>query len=186
MTTPRPGDTIEPTRLRARWAYAELTSNRFGSSFQTLVSQGIWSKAVKRVPFSDLDEREVDCLVAALNIHPDRGGMACALDQHKEFQCVEWTASQLLQTVTVPGLGWLPLTSLACPSTEEEQSLRNKVDNGSPSGEPFEQSEPIIVVCGAPWAETKGSRLLLEGTSRSLWFLSKCGPCDRILVWLGT
>jgi hypothetical protein len=184
MALPRVGQQITPFELKARWAYGELISRRFSESYRTLVAPGLFDLAGSGTPFERLDMGEVKHLAAALDAHPDRHAFATALDLYERFECVLWTASDLRKVVCVPGLRWRSLLDLLEPPDLDAREVRNWIDNGDTPTKPFEQVEPVIVLLRVEQPEARGRPVLLEGTSRSLWFLSWPPASGKIYVWV--
>jgi hypothetical protein len=177
------GQKISRDTLKARWAYAELTSSRFANSYTGLVSDGLFARARGNVPFGELSENDRNELIEALNRHKGRCGLVPALAPHESFICVAWTREQLLATICVPGLQWIPLADLVSMRGPFERSHPRAAAKEIPSNQEIQQIEPIIVLPDFIDLEHRGP-LLLEGTFRSVMFLRCRDPSARIMVWI--
>lgn len=183
MSLPAPGEEVTSRVLKARWAYSELKSPRFSEAYRDLVDVAVYAKADSETPFSTLSGAEVDMLVHALD--SVRRSLTPALDHHSHFRCMRWGAAMLGEAVCVPGLGFLPLKQLRHPMSDFDRQMRIKVDRGRDPTEPFTQHEPLIVISGTAYPDANARHVLLEGTYRGLWFLTRPPQSDAIYVWLG-
>lgn len=171
------GKSIDRNELKARWAYAELASSRFGNSFKKADPDPLFQKAVSSVHFETLSHPEKSDLIVRLDSHHDRKGLAPALNRFATFRCVEWTRSELLRAFCVPGLNWTSLSQYPTlpPSFNQLLTSIEPTDR-------FAQGEPIIVI---PFNDgVHIGDLLLEGTRRSVLFLRlPATDPTKIFVW---
>lgn len=171
------GQVIDREELEARWAYAELRSTRFAASFKTDGTDQIFDKAQSGEPFSNLSQDERADLAGRLRNHHDRSGLAAGLQPFASYKAVEKTRADLLSVICVPGLGWRSLTEVVA----DPDSGPAKTVAQLPSDTEFDQDEPIIII---PYDKNgKTIQLLLEGTFRSAFFLSRNKP-NTIVAWV--
>ena len=142
------GKKISCEEFKARWAYSELTSDRFAHMYEKPGTEALFDKARRGVPFDDLSSDEKRQLVAMITQCADRAGLLPALNGFRHLVCEPWTKEQLLETVTVPGLRWRPFRDFINePSSSSGNPLDPRVVTEKiPSTQKFNQTEPICVV----------------------------------------
>jgi hypothetical protein len=183
------GQVATTHEVKARWAFAEMKSIRFGDAYP---NSDLKQKAVDGVPFCELTLDEHNELVTQLHTHA-RGDFSHSVDGCLEYICEGWSKSQLLQAWALPAFH--PQGQNQCiPYSvfHTSPSLTDSSGNPQPSdprsqplaAEAFGASEPGIVVdlpLNHPLLPTGGS-VLLEGYGRSRHFMND-PSAERFLVW---
>jgi hypothetical protein len=182
------GPMISAHELKARWAYSEMASSRWGRHF---VQQhpALMRKANSGVPFANLGAREHDELVQALPLarHP---AFIASIDQcAAQYEFQRWSKGQLCHAWALPAFN--PPAKIQ-PIPYYDFFIR-RPDTG-PGGQPedtdprvtyaraaiaFNPHHEAVIVVGQP-----GHYVLLEGTLRSVIFMNSAGNSQRLNVWV--
>ena len=174
------GTIIGVAELKARWAYAEINSSRFGGLYIPHVPPHIAEAARLGVPFNELEEQDWPTLAAILG--QVRGpGLVDQLDQYGEngFECAHWDATKLLNSVTLPCFGQVQYYRfLAMPgkATKAHDTDPRLASAAIPFDESFCVEEPVIALQERDYAR------LLEGYLRSILWLRN--PSAPLPVWV--
>lgn len=176
---------ITPSVLAARWAYVELRSPRFASTYDLPTTHPIRRKSMAQVPFESLLEADIGLLRDLLKRHPDRGpGFYPVLMSFSAYTLRAYDRDALSNVSLAPGLGWERFGDFAAGQTASSigVELRAELDAVPPG--PFVPTEPPIIVPCVSGA--KRFSLLLEGTLRSLLYAREQVPPQKLDVWVPT
>jgi hypothetical protein len=176
------GQTATGEEIKARWAYSELTSPRFGPGYVGHGPVHLFEMAKRGEPFSEVSPADWDILRDMLIQR--RGSMPATLDHAATYKCQGWRRSQLLSVRALPSFNPLG-NGQAIP-------YRNFLDGAPTAGNDdprtvfaaitlpakYEQAEPVVIV------RVCNEFLLLEGYLRSLLFAKSIDPDAELLVWV--
>jgi hypothetical protein len=184
------GTQITAHEAKARWAYGELTSGRFGKNYLGKGPQHIHDFAAAKNPFTTLMPADHDALAAML----DRGRdptVAMSVDTSPLYRCEAWTKGQLVHAWALPAFN-TPAKIRPMPYYDFYTGIPNTGPGGLPEdsdariaaraipyGTPFNQNHEPVIVIGEP-----GRHVLLEGYLRSIIFMRSSDPSHRLLVWV--
>jgi hypothetical protein len=174
---------ITSEEVKARWAYAEINSQRFGGTYEANLPSDVYASAMGRVPFENLSSEVWPALLAALK----QARNPSFIDKIDAFgaptyECVEWQVVDLLNCSTLPCFGGMTYWKfLAMPPAVD---AAGNLDRGDPRFVshriPFDPSysiqEPLIAIV------VSGRPMLIEGYLRSLLWLRN--PIRPFLMWL--
>lgn len=186
------GRTITAHELKARWAYSELRSPRFGENYTGLGPLRLYQMSAKGVPFSELGKADHDPLVEMLN-HGRSPSMVAAIGNRADtYRCEAWTKGQLSHTWVLPIYN--PAANGICiryydfylgspiigPSGEIDETDARVAAQAIPLNYSVDTAhEPGIVVrVGA------SSLMLLDGYLRSILFMRSSDSGHRFRVWV--
>jgi hypothetical protein len=176
--------------VKARRAYSEISSLRFGSKYVGRGSEHLRRLALAGVPFSDVDPGDWSVLVSMAEQGRNKE-MIDSIDAFgaPSFRCESWRVEDLLNVQTLPLFGHLSysafLTRNPCavlrngiPAFDEadQRVIAWSID----PAQPFEQIEPVIVI------RVQDKPLLLDGYLRSVLWFRKSDPAKPLLAWLST
>ena len=178
------GQLISAHVVKARWAYFELASERFGPAYAGSGPQHLFDAARAGEPFSKLDASDHHELVRMLNFARP-GPFAAVVDTSPLYRCKALTAEQLSQLWALPSFGLGPTNSgiQLMDFFHKTYGAGNVPSAGDPrsaaaTGKPLPADhEPVIVI------RTNGRHVLLEGYSRAVAFMSATNTADRLLAW---
>jgi hypothetical protein len=184
------GAQITAHEAKARWAYSELLSSRFGKNYVGVGAKHIYDAAAAKNPFSTLLPADHDELAKML----DRGrdpALTAMVDSSPLYRSEAWTKGQLAHTWALPAFN-PPAKRSAIPYYDFYTGRPNTGPAGTaedsdprvaaraiPYGTPFNQSHEPVIVIGEP-----GKYVLLEGYLRSIIFMRSSDPSHRLLVWV--
>jgi hypothetical protein len=167
--------------VKARWAFSEVTSERFGGPYGSSLSQPVHQRIVAGCEFAEVDYGDWDDLIRGLNTARN-DQFTENVDRHGPdgYVCADWSAEKLLATLVIPNFGeglryrqFLTMFPMSHPQT-------GAIDLHDPrfrswaipvSSTPSQQREPLIAIGGDP------DHMLLEGYLRSiLWLRNPAEP----------
>ncbi len=176
--------------IKARWAYNELASPRFGRSYAGVGPRHIHDMAAARNPFAAITAADQNELVKMLE--KGRGPeVAATIDASPHYRCEAWSKGQLCQSFALPAFNPpakvkpIPYydfyigTPNTGPGGTAESSDPRVIAGAIPPGTPFQEFHEPIIVSGSP-----GNYLLLEGYLRSIIFMRAAHASQRLLAWL--
>jgi hypothetical protein len=177
------GTVIGIEELKARWAYTEITSSRYGGFYRQRLGAAVVDLADRSTRFGDLPRSELPELAAALEaVRPPAFVDLVRRYGADRYECVHWRLSQVLNCRTLPQYGTVPFyTFLAQPmardaANEPRRSDPRYVANAVPESEVSAVAEPAIaVVIGK-------HPILVDGYLRTILWLRK--PGDALPVWV--
>jgi hypothetical protein len=183
------GDIASAHVVKARWAYAELTSTRFGRRYRGRGSRHIHDAAAAGRPFSQLTAADIDELVVMLSRAREHEFLA-AVDAHPRFCCEALTREQVAQLHVLPTFwpkGQVPTEYMTymdfysqtfgrgnVPLKADPRAIAKGIDPSMLIGE----QEPVIVI------RISRRQLLLEGYLRSVLFMRHPDQSLRLRAWL--
>jgi hypothetical protein len=88
--------------VKARWAYSELESTRFGTNYTGFGSQELHEKKAAGVPFSALTSQDHDALVQMLYVARNQAFAQSVDNYGSTYECQAWTRGQLVQVWALP------------------------------------------------------------------------------------
>jgi hypothetical protein len=179
--------------VKARWAYGEITSPRFGKKFVNIGPQHLHDSAHGRIPFSDVHERDWPALVEMLRQARNERFVSAIDECANIYECQEWTKAQLAGAYAVSGfnpphfLDHIPYMSFynsppligsdGKPQSSDPRFRAASIDPNTP----FVQDEPVIMV-----RDVNHRYILLEGYVRSILFMRSPNLNTRLLAWVPT
>lgn len=177
------GTIISAAEVKARWAYGEVTSDRFGAAYATHLPSDLFQRATAGRPFSEVPASEWPALIDVLENHARNKQFVDCIDTFGAPQYVweEWNVTQLLNSVVIPAFQSSPyLLFLARPPA----ATNGVVDTTDPRHKsysiPFDPDffpgEPLTVI------QVQSSYMLFEGYLRSILWLRN--PTKPLPVWL--
>ena len=185
------GQRVTTRIAKARWAWSELTSPRFGPKYASRGTQAIRLQTLAKsgTKFEDLSDLDRDILVSLLEQH--QAGFMPGLASIKEFVCTEWTKEDVERTYTIQSLS--PQKDRNIPYYEfiknppymvggqpEWSDPRVSAKNDWPAGKAYELMEPAIALYPQG---PGGVKMLVDGYAQSVIFMRNGKDTDRFLVW---
>lgn len=183
------GRVATPVEVKARWAYSELTSHRFGRNYVGRGPQRLHDMAASGQPFSNLQIEDwpelVVMLVAGRN--PQFVGQ---VDSSPSYVCEGWDQNRLLSARALslfnPGGNRLPISYRDFYAGQPLVAADGQPDASDPRAaiasivipQEYSQDEPVIVI------DDGDHYLLLEGYLRSLLFMRSLDRTAELLVWV--
>ena len=181
MLAPRRRE-VSLQEVKARWAYSEITSERWGENYAGLVDPALYAMARARLPF----EAAIHWQEPLAQIITERqAGLVGILDTSPSFVRVELTARQLHRLWAIPTMfkdrDVRRYARLFPVSPNENPVVSTEWENVCAAAErvkrPFVQEHEAIV------AKASNAPMLLEGYLRSLLFHRANDPARRFKVW---
>lgn len=183
------GTTATSTEVKARWAYAEISSARFGKGYAGHGPAYLHALARGGTPFSAVDPRDWPHLVDMAH-HGRNKDFVDNVDScgSPTYRCDGWQMTDLLGTLVLPTFGRVPYpTFLTKNPSIVLKSGMPVFDDADPRvvawsidpNLPFDQVEPIIII-----KVDNGRPMILEGYLRSLLWLRMNDPSRPLLAWL--
>ena len=164
------GQTATAREIKARWAYSEVLSDRFGGPYSLILDRPLLDRIKGGCPFNEIEERHWDFLILGLNAarSPRFSGNIDTCGS-KGYVCVEWSIDDLLNSRVLPhfGLGLCYrefltlLPASAGPGAIDPADPRLKAWM-TPLQPAFAQNEPLISI------RISAELMLIEGYARSL------------------
>ena len=164
--------------MKRRWVYSELGSPRWSAAYaQHRGETPLLEKARLRVPFASLNAAELAQLLAYAPQSSQRGRMA-RLNNHPQYQLVDWDKAQLRATRTIQAYDALPYPEVlagVCKPGEEATDAREAAKSL-----PYYPGvwEAGIAVDGPD------TYLLLDGYTRSVVFMRDAPADGRFAIWV--
>jgi hypothetical protein len=183
MTESMKGRVISAEEAKARWAYTEINSERFGRTYETDLPAELFKGAKDGVPFERIAAIHYPILIAALK-RSRNAGFIDKVDRWGApiYECVEWQVTDLLNSTTIPAFGRVPyFVFLARPPGKDARGNPRAADprhksHFIPFDPAFEPREPLIAIA------VDNAPMLIEGYLRSILWLRN--PARRLPVWL--
>jgi hypothetical protein len=183
------GDVASTDEVRARWAYGEMVSERWGPHYN---NSNLKQKAIQQVPFCTLSDEERRQLARDLGQVRPRS-FTGVLDRSAHYVCEAWNPDQLLQTWAIPTFDQAQQQCIPYRqfwTSGPRQDPRGNPDPSDPRARAlppgrFAAVEPVIVVelPRGDLALRRGGLVLLEGYGRSLHFMRDRDQGASLLVW---
>jgi hypothetical protein len=171
--------------VKARWAFSEVRSDRFGGPYRSVLAQPLYDQVAGGCHFSDIPESQWDSLIEGLNT-ARRASFTGIIDAFGlgGYVCTEWSVEDLMNAKVIPKFGedlcyrefltmcpMSPLTGALDLCDPRFKAWATPVKTGC-----FVQTEPLISI------KAGADHMLIEGYARSiLWVRS---PCKSLLMWV--
>jgi hypothetical protein len=172
------GTVITADEVKARWGYAEITSERFGKSYKKNLPEKVYRAATNGEPFSNVPSSEWQHLIAAL-IAARNADFIGSIDRFgaPKYVCGEWEADTLLKCRTLHCFGAVRYFQFVArpPEKGDEYDPRSK-SHQIPFDDKFKIEEPLISIL------VDGSPTLIEGYLRSILWLRN--PEALLRIWV--
>jgi hypothetical protein len=156
--------------IKARWAFAEITSSRFGIGFKSALPPSILDLAHAGKPFSRVAKHEWQTLIAALDrVRPH--GFTDSLNGSSAYVWSSWSATDLMDCLTIPNFQGVRFSAFLArpPNTDLAGNADTKdprfVSAGLAFDPGFSVREPVIAILYGQ------QHMLLEGYLRSILWL---------------
>ncbi|MFH0303467.1 hypothetical protein AAFX91_41460 [Bradyrhizobium sp. 31Argb] len=183
------GTTATSEEIKARWAFSEIPSPRFGPSYRGHGPSHLHDLAHGGEPFEKVPPADWPHLLEMISKHGRNEGFVSNIDTlgGATFTCTAWHLSDLMNSHVLPTFGNVsypvfltqnPSIVLAGGSPRFDSHDPRAVASSIDPGVPFVQREPCIVI------RYGGHDVLIEGYLRSLLWLRKNDPATPLLVWL--
>jgi hypothetical protein len=182
------GERITTRIVKARWAWSEMTSPRFGKKYPALGPDAVRLQDLAKTgsAFASLPHSDVDTLVKLIETR--QSGFMPALDNVSEFVCVPWTKQDLLESITIPAMSlnkdshilysdFINNPPHMVNSAPEWSDPRHSVKDW-PHNKPYAAMEPAIGI------NYNGQKMLVDGYGRSVIFMKYGKNTDHLLVWM--
>jgi hypothetical protein len=179
------GQTATAREIKARWAFSEVFSDRFGGPYSLVLPQKLFDQVKSGCNFSEIQESYWDNLIQGLNTARN-AQFTGNIDVHgpSGYVWVEWSVEDLMNARVIPHFGqnlrYREFLTMF-PMSQKTGALdlgdpRFKVWGTPVEGTPFEQTEPLISI------KVGSDHMLIEGYTRSiLWVRRPAGP---LLMWV--
>lgn len=174
---------ITAEEVKARWAYCEITSDRFGKTYKTNLPPSVYDAAVDGVPFAQVPGSEWPGLIVALKIARNPGFIdnidTCGAPN---YVCTEWQVPDLLSCWTLPCfyqaryfefLARPPGKDAAGNPDDADPRFKSHLIPFDPN---FKLEEPLIAIL------MNRAPMLIEGYLRSILWLRN--PVYPLRVWM--
>lgn len=184
-----PGRIASNLEIKARWAYSEILSSRFGNIYRDQAHLAdVVGLALDRVPFEDLHVIHYQVLAEAVSF--SRGGYMQLLDQHRSFLLNTWGKEQLAEAY-VDKFFYTPYRDLPLRFRDFLLWPRNTGPGGT-----HNPNDPRVVADGlpagtppltdaAPIAVGPAGDFIVEGCLRCILFMRDAPASATLPVWVG-
>lgn len=177
------GSIVTREELLARWAFAETRSSRFGPRMRRAMSHALQECLARVTTFGDVAQSDWQDLIRAVTATRKEPSALFDLGPGADrFVCGKWTATELLNCMTLPVLGSTSFFRLLAlpPFRTKDRSIHPNDLRHAASEIPFDQHftvvEPVIAI-------PSGERpMLIDGYLRSILWLRN--PVGHLPVWL--
>lgn len=171
--------------IKARWAFSEVRSDRFGGPYRTVLAQPLYNQVMEGCDFSDIQQSHWDDLIRGLNTARNARftGIIDAFGL-SGYICAEWSVEDLMNAKVIPkfgeGLCYREFLTMSPMS-----QLTGAIDLGDPRFNAwatpvktcsFVQTEPLIAI------KAGSDHMLIEGYTRSILWVRSAGK--SLLMWV--
>jgi hypothetical protein len=182
------GTLATSSEIKARWAYSEIPSLRFGKKYLGQGPDHLRTLALDGAPFSAVNPNDWPQLVAMAE-HGRNKDFVDSIDLFgaPSYRCEGWQLDDLLDALTLPAFGRVPYPTFLTRNPGavlkggmpafDEADPRVVAWSVDPT-QPFVQTEPIIVV------RIQGQLMIIDGYLRSLLWFRKHDAKQPLLAWL--
>jgi hypothetical protein len=185
------GTVAETLEVRARWAYGEMASDRFGPRYAPHAPQHLLDAVRRGDLFDTIGPQEWPTLSQLLDHARPNEYLHRELLKWPKFRCAYWSASELDSALAIRAFN-MPHQAAPFPYKDFYAGLPNTGTNGTVWGfsEPSDprvqafrtpdapQSEPGVAI------EFQSQYLLVDGYLRSVVFRRQRDPLLRFAVWV--
>lgn len=177
--------------VRARWAYGEMSSDRFGPKYRAHnISRAILDCADNQAAFEDVDASHWAELDQLLDLARPNEALHTGLRQWQSFECANWTKADFATVLAIPAFNkphqW-PIPYLdfynGLPNTGARNGTLGFAEDSDPRVQAFRtpdhpQGEPAVTQL------LNGRPMLVDGYLRSIIFMRQDKPQLRFAVWV--
>lgn len=178
------GQTATAREIKARWAFSEVVSDRFGGPYSAVLSQPLYDQVRAGCKFSNIQEGDWDNLIQGLNTarNPAFTGY---IDTYGSsgYVCVEWSIEDLMGARCIPNFGkdlyfrqFLTMFPISQSNGAFDLADPRFKAWATPVGAPFLQTEPLISI------KVGCDHMLIEGYTRSILWVRN--PVKPLLMWV--
>jgi hypothetical protein len=182
-------DLVSSDYVLARWAYSELPSNRY----DRLNVPELKKKALERMPFDDLTDKEHSSLVQAWRRVRGAPDVIQGLTGISTFQLARWSREQLATVYVIPYM----VRDIASDSLTHIIRVSFRLWIEAEPVRPFHQGHARYAAFGTPprpmedgpltvGRNPEGLPLLLDGYHRAVRFWNASDPTATLAVYVPT
>jgi hypothetical protein len=179
------GQAATAREIKARWAFSEVLSDRFGGVYATVLASPLHDQIKRGCKFSDIPQEGWGSLVEGLNQarNPEFTAIVDAFGLNG-YVCAEWSVEDLMNAKVLPvfgqGLSYRQFLTMFPMSRStgaiDPRDPRFKAWETPIKRAPFVQAEPLIAI------NVGSEHMLVEGYARSiLWVRS---AARSLLMWV--
>ena len=186
------GTKASTQQVRARWAYGEICSPRFGAKYRAqAISQPILDCANQSAKFDDVDQQYWSELDSLLELARPGEYLHQELKKWQCFECAHWNETDLGACLAIRAFNMprqthhLPYMDFynGKPNTGRAQGAWGFAEDSDPRVQAFRtpdlpQCEPAVAIQHA------NSFLLVEGYLRSIIFMRQRDLKRKFAVWI--
>jgi len=177
--------TATAREVKARWAFSEVRSDRFGGPYRAVLAQPLYNQVTEGCDFSDIQQSYWDNLIQGLNAA--RGARFTGIIDAfglNGYVCMEWSVEDLMNAKVIPRFGqdlcYREFLTM-CPMSQLTGALdlndpRIKAWGTPVKAASFVQNEPLISI------KTGADHMLIEGYTRSILWVRSPGKSLRMWV----
>lgn len=182
-----PEGTIATTEeVRARWAYGEMASDRFGHMYVPHAPTHLLSSAKQGDAFSTIDQKHWATLSNLLDQARPSEYLHRELLKWSSFQCANWTQAELDGALAIRAfnkLQGIPLPYADFYERTPDTGPNQTAENSDPRVQAFRspdtpQAQPAVAIL------FNSRYLLVDGYLRSIIFRRQRDPDLRFAVWV--
>jgi hypothetical protein len=177
------GKTATAREIKARWAYSEVLSDRFGGPYGAVLERPLFDRIKGGCHFCEIEESQWDLLIQGLTAARN-AQFSASIDRFgpNGYVCAEWSVDDLMNSRVLPHFGvgllyreFLTLLPISVPpGTIDAADPRLRIWM-TPLQPAFAQNEPLISI------RIGAELMLVEGYKRSLLWLRS--PTKPLLIW---
>ena len=179
------GQIATAREIKARWAFSEVRSDRFGGPYSTMLAQPLYDQVNAGCHFEDLPESCWDGLIQGLNTarHASFTGIIDAFGLGG-YVCTEWSVEDLMNARVIPKFGeglcyrefltMSPMSQLSGALDLCDPRFKAWATPVKPAS--FVQTEPLISI------KAGADHMLIEGYTRSILWVRN--PGRSLLMWV--
>lgn len=182
-----PEGTVATTEeVRARWAFGEMLSDRFGAKYVPHAPAHLLASAQRGEAFSTVDQKHWATLSTLLDKARPAEYLHRDLLTWRRFKCAYWTQADLDGALAIHAFNkqqGIPLPYAEFFQRTPDTGLNQTAENSDPRVQAFRtpdtlQSQPAVaVLCNSRY-------LLVDGYLRSIIFRRQRDPNLRFAVWV--
>ncbi len=185
------GTNATTQEVRARWAYGEMSSDRFGPKYRAhSISKAILDCADNHAVFEDVDKSGWEEWDDLRDLARTGEYLHDSLKQWQSFECAYWSKADFATVLAIPAFNKargrpFPYMDFynGLPDTGVKQGILGFAEDSDPRVQAFRspdmpQSQPAVCQL------FKGMHLLVDGYLRSIIFMRQAKPDLRFAVWV--
>lgn len=173
--------------IRARWAYGEISSDRFGLKYRAHpISQAILDCADNHAAFEDVDKSHWAELDSLLDRARPNEQLHTLLRQWPSFECARWSKGDFASVLAIPAFNKAqgrPFPYIDFYNGLPDTGANQRAEESDPRVQAFRtpdypQTEPGVAQL------LNGQLILVDGYLRSIIFMRQKNPDLRFAVWV--